>query len=141
MDNLNHIIDFFISHSWIDTDPEGISHNAVRIGQVSYDAVALPGFPQFIKAGMFGEIACKQCSCLDAMCFDIPDHFHTIDPFPAGQQKTKPAGDRVLSRFREDKGILHIIQSFTKTCPVMTAPFHKGGQFFQLRATDGRLHI
>jgi len=85
-----HIIDHFISHTWIHSNPESTFHNQIcRFQRTAFPIVSLH-FPHFIKAWLLNQITGKQHSCLHAMWFQVLYYMILINTIFTCYQKTKP---------------------------------------------------
>ena len=65
-----HIIQFFIPHAGIKSDPEGIVHYFVGIGQGTRHTV-INTFNKRFKTGVFQNVSGKEIAGLDLVVFKI----------------------------------------------------------------------
>ena len=88
---------------------------------------------------MFREISGKEHSRLNAMLFNISNDILAIHTFPTGQEESEPAWSGIFTGGGQNEPILHPFQTCQHTVKIISAAFHKGREFLELR--DSRLHI
>lgn len=137
-----HIINHFICHAWVDTDPEGIIQDKLCCFQTAGDAVGVC-IAELIETRVFNDIAAEQETGLNLMIFDITRHIISIQAAFRlnADQEAEPGGLAVCSRLGQDQLILIRLQCRMETFPVMSTCFNKGGELFELLAADSSLHI
>ena len=140
-DDLRHVVELLIRHARIDTDPESIIHDAVRVLEAADNAVTFPLLAHLVETGMLDEVACKEHSGLYALVLDIRHDLLAIYTFAASHEKTEPARLAVLTGLWQYELILDVFQTALQIIEVMAATLDETRKFLQLRAADGRLHV
>ena len=92
---------------------------------------------------MLDQVAGKEHAGLDTFALQVVD-----DPvageagtFPDGEQKTEPGRIGVLGRLGQDEAISQVGQPIAQQPPVPFAGLDEAGEFLQLGAADGGLHV
>ena len=67
--------------------------------------------------------------------------YSSIPPPTACYQKAEPTGTRIFARRGQNQFVLQVAQALKQAIEIMTTPLDERRQFFQLSATDSRLHV
>lgn len=101
--NLHHVVELFVCHTRIHTDPERVVHDTVGILQTTDNAIALTARAHLVEAGMLDEIAGKEHARLHAVFLNEGHNLFAVNAFAARHEETKPAWARVLAGLGQDE--------------------------------------
>lgn len=141
MNHLDHIIQLLIRHARIDTNPEGIVHDAVGILEAANDAIAFSCLAHLVEARVLDEVAGEEHAGLDAFALDVRHDFLAVDAFAAGHEEAEPARVAVCARLRQDELVLDVLQAVLEVVEIVAAALDKTRKFLELGAADSSLHV
>ena len=90
---------------------------------------------------MLCQVAREQHAGLHTLLLDIAHQRIAVHAFPAGDQETEPAGIGIRAGLRKDQAVLRSLQRRLQKSKVLFPALHEGGEFLQLGAADGSLHV
>ena len=136
-----HILKALLCHTGIETQPEGVAHDAIGDRQFANNAV-VDTFAILLKGGMTQQVTSKEITRLNLMVLKIARQFVTgvAGILLHGDEEAKPAGTAVFLRFRQQQPP-RILQSAVHDVEILATALNDEVELLELRTADGGLHV